>query len=293
MKIGKQTTRVYGIADPALQRMPIERMYLEQYVVQLFANINATGHNHNRPISCGTASIIPLGGRIFLLTAAHVADEMNLAVPCPGSTKIVQPIYMSLEGTRLLSIAPSIIRNKDDKDWALIPAADEIIIGFQNIGLRLSNYNALPTAKIYTVVGFPSSRCKAVRYKGKAYIKSRSYSYSSPEADLATYKKYGLDPKLHIAIPFNRGYGFYDLSNPKRKNVFPDIHAMSGSPIYNERGFLVGIFTACSKDKEVLLGTRFSAIVEDISSDSKMNVDFWPAKNQVASSDNSELKIRP
>lgn len=262
MIIGKDIKWIYEKWDNSIPSLPIVRTNIQAHIVQLFNKIDTSGKE--KPISCATASMVIIDGIFYLLTAAHVADEPDLSVPCPGSLSKTDPYYMSLEHFRYKSIPPAGKRCDDRKDWALIPIAAEIILGFMQLGIEPSPFAKCSSAKIYTIAGYPSSKCKVVSYAGKKEIKSRPYAYISHEISDADYKKYGLNKKINIALYFNRENSFC-LGDPNHPITFPNTAAMSGSPIYNELGYIVGVFTECSKDKKIMVGVRACAIFEDVS----------------------------
>lgn len=130
MRIGKNIKWAFSTKEDAACKIPLVKQAdtIRLRVIQLFNNIDATGKE--KAISCGTASIVTIEGRVFLLTAAHVADIGDLSVACPASLSNVNPIYMSLEGPRLKSILLDGNRLKDKKDWGLIALDDVVIQGF-------------------------------------------------------------------------------------------------------------------------------------------------------------------
>ena len=273
MRIGKRIKWAFSTKEETACKISLVKQadVIHSRVIQLFNNINATGKD--KPISCGTASIVTIEGRVFLLTAAHVADIGDLSVACPASLSKVNPIYMSLEGSRLKSVPPNGNRFKDQKDWGLIALADEVIRGFDQLGLRLSFFASKSIAKYYSFVGFPASKCKVVSCKEKKEIKSRPYAYTSKEVEDDVYAQYGLDKRINIVLPFNREKVFFE-ETPSCPMTFPDMHAMSGSPILNEWGEIVGVFTGSLQNNGFLVGTRAYAIFDDLLSELCENSDI-------------------
>jgi hypothetical protein len=127
----------------------------------------------------------------------------------------------------------------------------------------LSFFASKAIAKYYSFIGFPASKCKGVSYKGKKEIKSRPYAYTSIEVEDDVYVRLGLDKQINIVLPFNQENVFFEAV-PSCPLTFPDMHAMSGSPILNEKGEIVGIFTGSLENNKLLISVRANVVFDDL-----------------------------
>jgi hypothetical protein len=229
---------------------------LSRHIVPLFID-----RSDGRPQSCGTGFLVSSNASSFLITAAHVLDEIGEG----------RDVYFYIEQKTKLSLsffpALSTLPEGKDRDQDILdvgvlqlpvshqppyPAVDKWPL---NVGSLLPN--ALPReGKTYRVLGFPGSHGR-VNHK-KPEIESEPYSFTNISHPTEKYKKIGVKPESHIAIIFDRKRS---VGPDGKRRPFPNPKGMSGSPVwllYDEQEELnapkqilvVGVFIERRKDHE-------------------------------------------
>jgi hypothetical protein len=233
---------------------------LLRHVVPLFAK-----RGNDKPQLVGSGFLISSGTSSYLLSAAHVFDELTAGHELffyigPKTTR-------KLTGELRLTKLP---RGRDRKFDRLdvgvlklkgpaLPPYPEV----QKCPLPIDAFmpNALPReGKQYLLVGFPESKS---RINPVAHdLASRPYSFRNVSVPVAKYSDLQVTPQQHIVLSFDAKK---TLSPNKEVRAFPDPSGMSGSPLwllYEENGPnnssqtpVVGIAIEHHKTQRVIVAT--------------------------------------
>ena len=198
---------------------------VSRYIVPIFADIRGA------PVSMGTGFLVNAGQDHILVTAAHVLDHLT---SLPHYFYMDQKLKRALTPPILVSkLPPSGDRADDLVDVGIVILRDEGLPPYPNVGrdsmpLDVISPYAMPRAgKKFAFVGYPSSKGKADRVA--LDVRSASYAYLSGPAPAETYAKLGLNPRLHIVLPFSKR-GVVDLGG--KSFNFPKPNGISGAPLW-------------------------------------------------------------
>ncbi len=217
----------------------------------------------------GSAVLMRIENRTFLLTAAHVTDHAkNGTLLIPGRSTFIQPTGV-FNGT----LPPdSGNRNHDKLDAAYFWLDEECVRELHPNCKVLERPDVLLEAPehrtTYTMAGYPWRKS---RTKGRG-IETNFQTFSGLEAKESEYDAMRLSRSTHIAIRFHRGNTFHE--GKRRVITSPLPHGMSGGGIYvwnNEalqnspvRLPLAGIANEYIPEKSLLIGTRLHIYVAGI-----------------------------
>ena len=221
----------------------------------------------------GTGVFIDMYNEPFLLTAAHVTDDLKngeLLVPTLHGLSPIEG-YMAH-----IDLPPETPRSKDYTDiayyrletnfartlchqfWPFPQNRTELIMSAHDIS-------------VYSITGYPASKSKKNREGSHT---SEIFSYRGVVASDEIYEKYGLDPENNIVVNFS-----------KKRSMKPDTGEMylpsnpsgaSGGAIFGwPNGYelsedwslpkLVGIFHTFKEKEGIMIGTPLISIVSAIS----------------------------
>lgn len=176
-----------------------------------------------------TAVALELGGKVFLLTAAHVMDhrsEGTLYIPTkPG----IEPI----EGRMVTLDLPRTGSRQDDKvDVAYVELPEKLA---NNLSVRitpldrksLSLFDLYIAGDLYTFAGYPWRKSQV---KGSD-VKTELTSYTGEAASQARYKTLGYSPAYHVVIQFRCKKAHNMVSGAKQTAPLP--HGISGGGVFS------------------------------------------------------------
>ncbi len=234
---------------------------LSRYTVPLF--IEGAGR---KPQLCGTGLLVSANANSFLISAAHVFDELRKGHEV--FFYIEPKTKLKLSGRLRLTNIPE---GKDREEDVL----DVGVLKFEGPGLppypAVEKYplpvdallpNALPReGKTYLIVGYPSSQSPVNPVKRA--VTSKVYSFRNISHPKDKYGEIGVKPESHIAIIFERKQSIGPDGNPRQ---FPNPRGMSGSPVwllYSEQEEpndpkqipVVGVAIEHRRDQRVIVAT--------------------------------------
>jgi len=198
---------------------------LSRHIVPLF--IKGT----NRPHLCGSGLLVSASTGAFLISAAHVFDELRFN---EGFYYVDPKGVLKVTGQfRLTKIPKGKTREDDILDVGVLklegpglppyPAVDKYPLPVDYI-----LPNALPReGKTYLVVGFPSTQSRVNPVHRN--IASRVYGFHNISHPIDKYGRIGVAPETHIAIIFERKGSVGPDGKPR---WFPNPHGLSGSPVF-------------------------------------------------------------
>lgn len=209
----------------------------------------------------GTGVYFKLNGDVYLLTAAHVIDELEpgqLLVPDPGG-------LVPVTGSMYASFVKDEGRKNDNADFAIFrpDARCKKALNHHFRPFPQTRTELLTTSLglgCCSISGYPVS--KGTNRGGQ--LSSEIYSFRGVAANAATYEKLSLDPSSNIVVHFDRSRAVY----PGTLKPFPGpaLRGVSGGAIFSwpkEHALsddwsipsLVGIFHTYHKDVGLAVGS--------------------------------------
>lgn len=230
--------------------------------------------------SCGTGIFLKILDEYFLITVAHVAEDLNFE------------FYVGLEKHTMFKLGGNLVTNNTnnrDKDkfdiciLKLCPLTIENISATYNF-LNLEEININHDFKLlpfYELVGFPATKSKYNRYKKKLY--SKAYRYiTTPVLENNIYKKLKCSSTYNIILNYNRKKVF----NYKKKSMHigPELEGISGCGLWytpikeiktkeKPKKYLVAIITEWPiNERKYLIATKIDLFTEVIRQHFKMDI---------------------
>lgn len=219
----------------------------------------------------GTAVFWELHGEPFLLTAAHVTDEMGcgeLQVPTKSG-------FSPIEGyVGFIDLPPELHRHQDSVDIAYYRLTSRFASELSSFFMPLPQERSqLITSALELTVcsasGYPASKSK----KNGNECSSDIFSFRGVVAQQKTYDDFGLSPNKNIIIHFDKKIAVY----PETLEAFPTpgLRGISGGGIFawpkgselsNDWSLpiLVGIVHTYKEREGLIIGTTFLPVVTAI-----------------------------
>jgi hypothetical protein len=248
----------------------VHKKYIEKQQLDALCPIFLLNNFKGSLIQIGTGVLIDISDITFLLTAAHVIDEMkygDILIPTNAGLK-------SLEGTfSYLETPNKKTRAKDKLDIGYFKLETNFARSLHN-DLNVINIDDIvflddaTQSVIYTFAGYPSSKTKT----RSNFAQSEPYYYSGYSVEKEIYSKYGYNPNFHIIVKFRR-HSSVTAIGEKYFPPFP--RGISGGGIYvwpeEFQGQLiptgrklVGIVHTYKQDEGLLIGTNIQAFIKCI-----------------------------
>ena len=227
-------------------------------------------NNKNRPALLGTALLIRINDKYFILTAAHVIDENKYSTiyyPGKNKLKILNTVFETI------SLPESRNREDDIYDFAFSILNNSIVNELKNkfsfFPVNRIDPNDIPSKdKFYTIIGFPGTKSSAIPSLKK--IKSKAFAFTSV-SDEKSYKKIGVSDRTHLVLNFDKKES---LNSEANKFTSPDPHGMSGGGVWlsriiqpnkvKETNKLIGLGIEYRKSLNILVAVKMSLILECI-----------------------------
>jgi len=223
---------------------------------------------NGRPRFFGSGTLVSIGDRYFLITAAHVLDEAATEVLyLPSQAELVE-----LRGPASKTNAPAQggrLEDKVDSSFVLIDSENAAKLKqlFRFLPMDLvDNSDSIAPGKVYRFCGF------AWKFQQTNHVaqnlKSQRYTFLSDPLIGTRYAKWGFAEAFHIVARFSKD-NVWDEQG--RRVHSPDPHAMSGGPIFGiaatPGGFcvrLAGINIEFLESDRILAGVRITGVLERI-----------------------------
>lgn len=214
--------------------------------------------------------LLCLGDEIFVLTAAHVVDELDGgSLLLPGSEHLRE-----LEGTfHRVPVTPGAARHDDRIDFGFLRLAPELAAGlhpsfeplrWEDLGL----FETLTEGDLYSFAGYPASRARVRAHMAESEL----FQYTGGAASDAVYGEIGFDPSLHIAMMFDVdgcvvAGRVQATAHPRGMSggaIFSWPKTARDLPIRSRPQRLVGIVHTYRKRPGCMVGTRINGYVAAI-----------------------------
>jgi hypothetical protein len=207
---------------------------LARHIIPLFAETS-----NGKPKLVGNSFLISSGTSSYLLSAAHVFDELKadheLFFYIDLHTK------RKLSGNLRLTKIPEGKNRKSDRfdvgvlklEGQGLPPYPKVEKFPLDIGALMPN--ALPREnKQYLLVGFPESKSRANPVNRE--VVSGLYSFRNFSVPSTKYANLGVTPQSHVVLSFDRKH---TVGSDGQIRAFPEPSGISGSPVwllYDENG---------------------------------------------------------
>lgn len=255
-------TDTFAVESQAVSRLS---NILSHHLVPLY-----TATPSGRPKLVGSSLLVSSGMNFYLVSAAHVFDELTTGHEL--FFYIAPKVIRKLSGNlRLTKMPLGKDRRADRLDVGVLKLEGPALPPYpkiQKYPLPISAFmsNALSReGKQYLLIGFPGSKNRTNPTARE--LKAKPYSFRNISAPISKYSELGLNPESHIVLSF-------DVKNTVRKDseirAFPDPAGMSGAPIwllYDKNGPndplqtpVVGIAIEHHKKERVIVATDISIV---------------------------------
>jgi hypothetical protein len=222
----------------------------------------------NRMILFGSTILLSIDAHHFMLTAAHVIDQVeNHKIDLPGQLLVGErpARWVTTE------LPQNGDRNFDKLDLAAIRITIDVAKAFEAIGKKfvkigeVSIDDVSPSGSLYFFTGFPKSRTKYGRHKlWKPTEPKMVLTYVPKVFGCRTFssdqiEKLDWNPKKNIIAQFDREKMVY--AENRQRVVPPDPDGMSGGAIWHDKAQngklqLAGIGIEYDPAHKALIGTR-------------------------------------
>lgn len=259
----------------------VYKKYLEKQQFDSLCPIFLRYNLKNSLEQIGTGVLIAISNVTFLLTAAHVIDEMkhgDILIPTMGGLE-------QFEGTYSYLKTPNNKTRQDDIYDIGYFKLDSFFSERLHEDLYVIHLNEIyflndaTESMIYTFAGYPHSKSK-IR---PGIAQSEPYYYSGYSVDKEIYSKYGYDSTKHIIMRYRRNKSV----TKEGDRIFPPLpKGISGGGIYvwpeDFRGQftppnrkLTGIAHTYKEKDNLLIGTNIREFIKCIIiNNSSLNIEF-------------------
>lgn len=243
---------------------------LNESVVQIFASKDSADRRF--PVSAGSGTLIQLGSRRFLITAAHVIDAAKHTSLYAG----INGVLVEVDGTAFVTASDD--RDKDLFDFAFMELEGKLAQACERlnfIGKEHFFYGSFePELTVYMALGYPRSKNKKRDLPGKK-VRNRRWSFTTRKAMAFDHGRVGTDPRTHIPVMFVRNRVVDDTSSrvnpisPRGLSGGPLLQlGNAGSPSYYQRAsipaLVSGILIENRDDERAVLAVRIRIVLIEI-----------------------------
>ena len=201
--------------------------FLSAHIVPLFLS-----DRRGRPASCGTGLLVASEQASYLVSAAHVFDEIGRG---KNLFYYIEPgVIRTLRGSPRSTPMPATgNRNDDNLDIAVLRLEPPGLppypkLGKRTVPLKALLSRALPRErKQYLVLGFPASRSHINPVD--RMVTSQPVPFRNIVAPHTTYEALGLSSEGHVVLPFIQDKVLDPEGNIR---TAPKPKGMSGSPVW-------------------------------------------------------------
>ncbi|CAA9370687.1 MAG: hypothetical protein AVDCRST_MAG68-5729 [uncultured Gemmatimonadetes bacterium] len=227
-----------------------------------------TVSSREKPDAEGSCVLFKVGGRHFLLTAAHVLDQLMEGELYIGGDESLLTIPRNWHGTQM----PDSGNREDDKiDLAFMELPAELVAEMGDclwLGPRdVVQPGSAAAHRFYCTFGYPVRRAK-VRSQVLS-VAAPADLYAGVAVDQEVYERLGLSPETHIVISYDRErvISSHGVRVPTVKPYgksggglwrFDSLVVPGLPPLENP---LAGILTEWRREEKVLVATRIELFV--------------------------------
>jgi hypothetical protein len=224
---------------------------------------------YHRPEQFGTGVYLCICDHYFLLTAAHVLDDLtNSTLYIAGYTTNE---LIALEGESLRSVTDDGSRDNDRSDIGICRLGPDLVtkIGAESF-LPVSMVDVDDTGDAgatYIAMGYPAKKNTRLNYENKS-VKRHPFSYTTKVLVNNELIKMGFHNSSHILVGYKKRHS---RDSSGRDTTAPNPFGMSGGPLwrfktYSGKSFsrLVGILIEWKKESGGILAVRLPAVLASI-----------------------------
>lgn len=252
-----------------LVRLTVKRL-IEQYcheisthTVQLWIVIE---DNADKAKPLGSAVLLTINDKYYLLTAAHVIDGCDISNIAFWDN---QDLVRVSGNVAYLSNASEINKNGDVAVWQLSEDATFALLKhyhflpFDRVKLR---HNIVAQER-YIILGYPVSKTKKIYHNMTIPIKTCQF-VTSGDVTSRKYFHNNLNPQVNFMLVYHRrkvqGFG----TDKKQIEHLPDPHGMSGCGLWyldeDKHSRLVGLMIGYNHTDSIMIASRIDLVTEII-----------------------------
>jgi hypothetical protein len=214
----------------------------------------------------GSASLLNLAGRLYLLTAGHVLDQADDSTPLfLGASDRMLPIV----GNASTSHTAHLKHRTDDRlDLAVVALPTEYIAHFSDDEiLSFANVDTKAEAvaeRGFVFMGYPESKNRRPLRGGGLVIVPSLYSAICHEAPPKVYHELGAPSSDHLLLAFDAKRM---VSSQGVRRIAPALNGLSGAPVWGSTSANVGVVVAVLTEhhkaaRKCVVSTRISCFLE-------------------------------
>ncbi len=159
------------------------------------------GTKNSIPNHIGTAHLLQVKNKHFLVTAAHVIDEAQHTTLYCGKSDVLAPLEGDFQSTK------QALNRTDIYDFAFLELRGgntDLINYYEPIPERLVSHNrVLENGRFYIALGYPNSKNKK-HDNVKRSVTPRKASYTSTSKTDALSPQLGLNPSEHLVLMYEK-----------------------------------------------------------------------------------------
>lgn len=178
------------------------------------------------PDHIGTAHILQVKDKHFLVTAAHVIDEAQHTTIYCGKSDVLAPLEGNFHRTNATSKQP------DSYDFAFLEIRGEnsiLLDHYEPISERLISHNRISeNGRFYIALGYPNSKNKK-HDNVKRSVTPRRASYTSGSKTDALAPLLGLEPSEHLVLTYDKQSYDEDFTVVNSAHL----RGLSGGPVFD------------------------------------------------------------
>jgi hypothetical protein len=234
--------------------------------------------NGAHPYIIGSCMLLRVDERNYVVTAAHIADELGMNALYVSGT--VGGELVQLVGVIYKTKAPSAGKNQDKYDIAFWEIDEEKIDALGEVSFinesQFSKNRAPIKNRLYLAAGYPYSRNKKNINNAALTVKTSLSKYTAELTDdpavAADFKVSGKD---HLFLKFHK---FSETDSGDKQNTFAPV-GLSGGPLFDlgnfasmdrytadssKTGYIAGMTVEKISKRNVLVAVKIEVIVEAI-----------------------------
>jgi hypothetical protein len=237
--------------------------------------------------SCGTGVFLQIENSHFLITAAHVAEDLNYQLSVGIDEHTIHTI-----GGQLITNNPGISRSLDKLDICILKISEESVerisshysfLDSNDLGIN-HEFKPMP---MYELLGYPATKSKFNKFLNR--LISRSYQYITMPAIDVTYSDYGCTEWQNVILCYNRKK--VKNYSTGQHQIGPKLSGISGCGLWYTPPNALSANTTTTKlvaiitewpdkfNRTVLISTRIDVVTEII----RQRFDFNIEKSKILS----------
>ncbi|MBJ6750976.1 trypsin-like peptidase domain-containing protein [Geomonas anaerohicana] len=232
---------------------------------------------NGKPVHIGTCVLVEIGGKRYLITAAHVVDESRLTSLYIGGT--VGSKLLLIEGEFMCTTKPKGDRDLDHYDFAWLELSQQQLKQLEGVSfvaeVDIASQRTDSEKRAYVVMGYPNTKNKEVDFTNMSITPRFARYTATGKKKPKMYNKLKISGESHIVVEHKK------RSVDSDGNITASIHprGMSGGAFIDlgglvsleelakqdvNPGLLAGIFIEKHREFNAMLSVRIEIIIDTI-----------------------------